>query len=304
MVAVSQIMEMMNDLCLGQYYFEAGNLLRNSLLLSTMVSNSEAWYNLTSKEITDLESVDELLLRKVLSAHSKTPKETLYLESGNTPIRFILMSRRLNFLHYILNEDENSLVRRFLQAQMECSKGDWITTVNADMEELEMDMTLEDIKMLSKTGWKELVSKKVQKRAFNYLSELKSTHSKARNLQYSRLRLQSYLKSNQNDLSIQEKQFAFAARTRMLDLKGNFKIGQMVTKCRRCEKAEETQEHLLHCPTLMDGGVVSDVPQYDDLLGEDTLRINNITRILSEKFKIFVKTPCAPLASAATAVMQ
>ena len=220
MVAVSQIMEMMNDLCLGQYYFEAGNLLRNSLLLSTMVSNSEAWYNLTSKEIRDLESVDELLLRKVLSAHSKTPKETLYLESGNTPIRFILMTRRLNFLHYILNEDENSLVRRFLQAQMEGSeRGDWVTTVRADMEELEMNMTLEDITMLSKSGWKELVSKKVQNRAFKYLSELKSTHSKARNLQYSRLRLQSYLKSNQSDLSIQEKQFAFAARTQMLDLK-------------------------------------------------------------------------------------
>ena len=144
----------------------------------------------------------------------------------------------------------------------------------------------------------------MQNRAFNYLSELKSTHSKAQNLQYSRLKLQSYLKSNQNDLSIQEKQFAFAASTRMLDLKSNFKIGQVDTKCRRCEKDEETQEHLLHCPTLMDGGVVSDVPQYDDLLGEDTLRINNITRILSEKFKIFVKTPCAPLASAATTVMQ
>ena len=104
----------MLDLFLGKYYFEAANLLRNSLLLSTMVSNSESCYNLTSKEISDLESVDEILLRKVFSAHSKTPKETLFLESGNIAIRFILMSRRLNFLHYLLNEVETSLVRKFL----------------------------------------------------------------------------------------------------------------------------------------------------------------------------------------------
>ena len=50
--------------------------------------------------------VDEILLRKIFSAHSKTPKEALYLESGNVPIRFILMARRVNFLHYIINEEE------------------------------------------------------------------------------------------------------------------------------------------------------------------------------------------------------
>ena len=42
LVAVNQISDMLNDLCLGKYYFEAANLLRNSLLLSTMVSNSES----------------------------------------------------------------------------------------------------------------------------------------------------------------------------------------------------------------------------------------------------------------------
>ena len=89
----------------------------------------------------------------------------------------------------------------------------------------------------------------------------------------------------------------------MLDVKGNFKIGQVDTKCRRCEKFEETQEHLLHCPTMMDGGVASEVLQYHDLLGEDTQKIENIAQILMEKFKIF-KIPCAPLASAATTVMQ
>ena len=213
------------------------------------------------------------------------------------------MSRRLDFHHYILNEAEDSLLRRFFEAQLSNPvKGDWVVTVKKDLEYLGINQTFLEIAQMSKTHVKKMIREKVEIAAFKYLLELKSTHSKARNLQYKRLRLQPYLKSDQSGLSIQEKQFVFAARTQMLDVKGNFKIGQVDTKCRRCEKFEETQEHLLHCPTMMDGGVASDVLQYHDLLGEDTPKIKDIARILLEKFKIF-KIPCAPLASAATAAM-
>ena len=80
-----------------------------AIYLHTLLSNADSWYNLTSKEITELESIDEMLLRKVLSAHSKTPLELLYLETGNVPIRFILKSRRLSFLHYLWNKEDDAL---------------------------------------------------------------------------------------------------------------------------------------------------------------------------------------------------
>ena len=111
--------------------------------LSSFLSNSETWYDVTKKEISELESVDEILLRKIFSAHSKTPLETLYLESGNIPIRFILMSRRLNFLHYILNEDDESLLRTFFTAKRESPvKGDWVMMVTEDMKELGIDLKI------------------------------------------------------------------------------------------------------------------------------------------------------------------
>ena len=74
--AVNQIQQLLDDLCRGDYYFEAANILRNSLLLSTLLSNSETWYDITKREISELESVDNILLRKIFSAHSKTPLET------------------------------------------------------------------------------------------------------------------------------------------------------------------------------------------------------------------------------------
>ena len=136
--------------------------------------------------------------------------------------------------------------------------------------------------------------------AFNYLEKIKETHSKVRSLKYSELKLQPFLASNQREMTIKEKQFAVAVQTQMLDLKTNFKLGTAETKCRRCEREEETQEHLLFCPALRDGGVVTHVPQYKDLLGEETQKIIIISRIIASKFNQFVKTPCAPSSCAAT----
>ena len=291
LAASRQIEELLDDLCLGDYHFEAANILRSSLLLSSLLSNCEAWYHITKKEITELESVDETLLRKIFSAHSKTPIETLYLESGNIPIRFILMSRRLNFLKYMLNEDEDSLLRSFLEAQLDTPvKGDWVTMVTEDMKELEISLTMEQIEAMSKEVFKEMIKTKVQKKAFKYLTKLKDSHSKARKIRYEKLEMQRYLKPETENLTIAEKKFIFAARTQMLDLGGNFKSGLVSTKCRKCQIEEETQEHLLECVELSDYGLVAECPEYDDLFGA---KPTSIGKILMEKFQI-LKTPCAP----------
>ena len=61
---VSEIFFLLEDLCLGKYFFESGNILRNSLLLSSLLSNSESWYNVTPKQVDMLERVDEYYLRQ------------------------------------------------------------------------------------------------------------------------------------------------------------------------------------------------------------------------------------------------
>ena len=170
--------------------------------------------------------------------------------------------------------------------------------VKKDLEELGLNLTFLEIARTQKSDLKKILKEKVKSAAFRYLS-----HSKSRSVRHNELKLQSYLQSSQSNFSIKEKQFTFTARSRMLDVKSNFKVGLKTTQCRRCEDSEETQEHLLHCPTLRDGAVVTDVPQYDDLLGEETQKIINISRIISTKFTTFLKTPCAPSGSAAIAVM-
>ena len=62
---VRQICKFLDELCLGEYYFQVANTLRDSLLLSTLFSNNEAWYDLTANDISKLENVDEDLLQRI-----------------------------------------------------------------------------------------------------------------------------------------------------------------------------------------------------------------------------------------------
>ena len=218
----------------------------------------------------------------------------LYLESGNIPIRFILKARRLNFLWYILNEDEDSLIHSFFKAQ--CNKpvrGDWVNTVRKDLEDLDIDMDFQSIKSTSKAVFKTLIKNKIKTKAFNDLVEVQQTHSKSVNVNYSEFKLQEYLSPN-NEMTIKQKSFLFAARTHMIDLKANFKQGKSDLLCRICRIEEEDQSHLLSCQALCDGSLIKDgnLPTYEDLYSENSLNVETIGRILMQKYQLFKTTMC------------
>ena len=284
--AVTNICQTLSDLCLGPYYYEAAIIMRSSLLLSTILSNSEAWVNLTKVNVEELEAIDEKFLRDIFGgAHSKTPIETLYLETGCVPIRFILKSRRLNFLHYILSDKEDSLLSKVFRAQCEKPvRGDWVNTVRNDLEELNLNLDFEQIKSNTKESFKRIVKEHVNAEAFKYLKNLQQTHSKARPIQYSNLSLQSYLKAD-SDMTTKEKSFTFSIRTRMIDLKSNFKEGQKNLNCRLCDKHEETQQNLLICTALDTDEPVN--ANYSDLFCAEKGKIYNISMLLKKKFEMF-----------------
>ena len=207
----------------------------------------------------------------------------LYLESGQLPLRFVLMSRRLSFLKYILHEPEDSLIRRFFEAQAQNPiKNDWVSQVKLDLEQL--SMTMDAVVTTPKYVFKKMLKEKVKVAAFKYLTEIKLTKSKAKNLSYDCLSLQKYLSSN-NTMNIAEKQFVFNARSNMLDLKSNYKQGKSDLSCRACNTSEESQIHIMQCEALEDSCLrTQDMPDYCDLMGQDHTKIEAIGRILKKKF--------------------
>ena len=81
-----KIMSSLHDIWFGKYHYEVAILLRNSLLINSLLTNSEAWHNLTESDLRSLEKVDESLLCKILETPISTPWEILYLELGVMPI--------------------------------------------------------------------------------------------------------------------------------------------------------------------------------------------------------------------------
>ena len=155
-----------------------------------------------------------------------------------------------------------------------------------DIQDLKLNLTLDHIARMSKNQLKAILRVAVKKEAFKYLSDIQAGHSKTKNLRYSSLQLQPYL-SSQRSTTIQQKAMLFKLRTRMIDVRDNFKSGSANLLCRCCQKSVETQAHLLQCEALCDQDLVTSLPNYNDLFEEDPGKIEQIGKILIEKFKKF-----------------
>ena len=79
-------MSIMEEICFRTYNFQVADMLRNSLFISSVLCNSEAWYNVTPEERDKLEQAHKNLLKRIMDCPSKTPKEMLYLELNCPPI--------------------------------------------------------------------------------------------------------------------------------------------------------------------------------------------------------------------------
>ena len=68
------------------------------------------------------------------------------------------------FLKYILNQNSESLLSRFLQIQIEKpTKFDWVSTCFKDLKKLKLDISFEDIKNLPNNQFKNMIRKKCKK---------------------------------------------------------------------------------------------------------------------------------------------
>ena len=205
------------------------------------------------------------------------------------PIRYIIMARRINYLHYLANLKENELLNNFFMAQVKTpQKGDWILTVMENVEHLGLDVDIDILNGMNQEKFKKNVKHAVYKAAFNYLLSKARGHSKMEKLHYEedkKYELQSYFKSEK--LTKNEVQLYFRFRTRMEDFSENFKNGAIETTCSLCLKQDsqlifsDSQQHFLICKVVIDK-----VPKIVHLLEKEIYSVNNVN---IEAVKVLVK---------------
>ena len=277
---ITQIIQILETVFFGKYHFEVAMILRSSLLLSSLLLNSEAWVNLSDKDIRSLEQTDEHLLGKILDSESRTSNAFKYLELGIYPIRFEIMKRKIIYLQYILQQDKDSMIYKVFKATLENPlKNDFVRTCQKYLEKLNIKSSFEEIERMSKLTFKKLVKEKTKKAAFIYLIEEKKKQSKITDVKYERLEMQEYLMEGNKNTKLSK--LIFKARGRTLAIKTHKKWKFDDNICVGCEDKMETENEFLTCRGLGDVENVS----YEMVFGESVEDMIKLAKVIRQRLK-------------------
>ena len=128
------------------------------------------------------------------------------------------------------------------------AKNDWVNQVREDLVDFNLDLSLTQLRKMSKNLLKKTVKGKLKEYSLNYLTTIKEKHSKMDDLIYPKLKLQNYLKDSQ--ISVQAAKNLFRWRTRSALFKTNFGNSYLNTACPYCHVEPDSQEHALQCTVV------------------------------------------------------
>ena len=240
----------LNCLNLGPYYFECAIILMNVMVRGSLLYACDMYYDLKETELRQIERMEESYLRQVLKTSKGCPITELYLSVGQHPARFEIQKMRLLYFKYILHEEETSLISKFFYLQLnQPTKGDWVSTCLNDIKQLHIDMSLEDIKLMSEQKFRNLLKLKVKESAFSYL--IGKQKSKGKENKYEDLSMSEYLLPTNKTLTIAEKQTMFSVKNRMIRIPANFPKPKTEYNC-VCNEKEDMQ-HIYYCEILNKG---------------------------------------------------
>ena len=216
---IKRIFTKLNSMNLKDYYFEVGMIFLNVMLRSSILYASETYYKLKETELRQIERIEENYMRQLLKTSRGCPISQIYLELGQIPARFDIFKLRLYFLKDILNQEEDSLMFKFLQLQIQNpSKGDWASSCKENLKDLDLELSFDEIKTMPTTKYKRLVSAKLKPLAFTYLMSRRG--EKGKEIQYKEIEMAEYLLPN-NSLNIENKRTIFSIRNRMVQISAN-----------------------------------------------------------------------------------
>ena len=195
------------------------------------------------------------------------------------------MEKRISFLHYILNQDRNSIIYKFFNSQMKKrTKRDWVSTVIEDLELMDIQLEMEQIKTMRKSNFMSIIKDKIQMQTFQDMEKIKSSHTKVKEIEHENMKMQKYLQANSCKITKEEAQLIFKLRCRTINVKRNLKGIYDNLNCTACGTEEETQEHVLKCEELNKNKEKNNV-EYSKLFNGTVVEQLKIAKTFKENMK-------------------
>ena len=126
------------------------------------------------------------------------------------------------YLFHLLTSDQSSLVSLVFQEQVKSMRQTgWVREVSSDLKDLGIDFSFSQISKMTKKEFSDRVKKASEKSCFDNLIKQKDKLSKGRGLEYVRLEMQHYLRS-ESSVSLESMRKIYHIRCREVPVKANF----------------------------------------------------------------------------------
>lgn len=212
--------------------------LLTSCVVPTIINNGAA-LNLSTKEEGEMNRIFDSILKRTLMVPPSTPREVLYIETGFLDISTTICIRRV-MTQDRLKRNPSDLVDLVLTEDIE---NGWSEKNKLIREKMKIEPR--DIE-----GSRHEVKRQVQKKSEAYFKEKitmeGSTKSKVQHLLQGRNNWKPGIREEyMSKLGRDQASLIFKCRTRMLEVKNNFRGMHRDLLCRVCKQNEETQKHVL-----------------------------------------------------------
>ena len=124
-------------------------------------------------------------------------------------------------------------------------KNDFVMTCKKYLEVLEINLTFEEIQLMSKFSFSQILKKQMKIAAFAYLKAQQQKQDKLKNIIFTKLVVQDYLANGERNINVSK--LIFKARGETLDIKLKKRWKYEDVLCFGCKNAEESGNEILGC---------------------------------------------------------
>ena len=182
----------------------------------------------------------------------------------------------MNYLYTIVNKENDELVKDIYEAQkISPMEGDFCKLIEADKEEINLQISETEISQMKESKYKSLVKNKIQEAAFKNLLEIKNNHSKMKNVVYQKHELQPYLCSPL--FGSEDIEMLLALRTRTVrGVKSDFRGMNQDEECPLGCGNKDTIPNIITCPALKNcfksEALINHQISYEDIFSTNIMR--------------------------------
>ena len=133
-----------------------------AIILPKLLTNAEAWTP-TPIEMKELETVQNITLKRLMRLPQGTPSKGLLNELGLWSVKNIILHKKLMYLHKLINYKQDNLARKVFFIQTKQPGETWWSSLKNEASDANINLDLDQLQIITKNQWKNLINTSIQK---------------------------------------------------------------------------------------------------------------------------------------------